>query len=60
MQIVAQPPARILLIGQSGKEASAGATLPAFGIADGKNKTSIYTRRIIFNGKAEVASATGQ
>ena len=36
------------------------AVLPAFGIADGKNKTSIYTRRITFGGKADVASALGQ
>jgi hypothetical protein len=33
--------------------------VPAFAIADGKNKTSIYTRRIIF-GKAEVASGSAR
>src|SRR4051812_11910163 len=41
-----------------GLERAGNAVLPAFGIADGKNKTSIYTRRIIFGGKAEVASAS--
>jgi hypothetical protein len=34
--------------------------VPAFGIADGKDKTGIYTRRIVFGGKAEVASASGR
>jgi hypothetical protein len=43
-----------------GLERAGDQVIPAFGIADGKNKTSIYTRRIIFGGKAEVASASGQ
>ena len=42
-----------------GLERAGDAVLPAFGIADGRNKTSIYTRRISFGGKAAVA-ALGQ
>ena len=41
-----------------GLERAGNQVVPAFGIADGKNKTSIYTRRIIFSDKAEVASAS--
>ena len=36
------------------------AVVPVFGVADGKNQTSLYTRRITFGGKAQVASAAGQ
>src|SRR4051794_33009085 len=43
-----------------GLERAGDQVIPAFGIADGRNKTSIYTRRIIFGGKAEVVSASGQ
>ena len=36
------------------------AVVAAIGIADGKGKSSIYSRKIDFGGKAEVASAAGQ
>ena len=36
------------------------AVVAAIGIADGQNKTSIYSRKIDFGGTAEVASAAGQ
>ncbi len=36
---------------------SGGAVIPVFGIADGKNRTSLYTRRITVGGRAEVAAA---
>ena len=35
-----------------GLERAGDPVIPAFGIADGKNQTSIYTRRIIFGGQA--------
>jgi hypothetical protein len=34
------------------------AVVPVFSIADGKNKTSLFTRRIAFGAKPAVASAT--
>ena len=36
---------------------SGGAVIPVFGIADGKNRTNLFTRRITVGGKAEVAAA---
>src|SRR3954447_2808873 len=36
------------------------AVVAAIGIADGQGKSSIYSRKIDFGGKAEVASAAGQ
>jgi len=43
-----------------GLERAGNAVLPAFGIATGKNKTSIYTRRISFDDKAALVAARGQ